>query len=108
MFKWLKKHGGIAAMEKCNAEKSKKIYDYLDSQDFYTSKVDKQYRSRMNIVFKLPTEELDSKFVSEAAKNNLIGLKGHRIVGGIRASIYNAMPMEGVDKLIDFMKSFSE
>lgn len=108
VFKWIKKHGGIAAMEKRNAEKAKKIYDYLDSQDFYLSRVNQQYRSRMNIIFNLPTEELDAKFVFAAAKNNLIGLKGHRIVGGIRASIYNAMPIEGVEKLIEFMRYFEK
>lgn len=106
VFQWLKKQGGLKVIAEKNAEKSKKLYDYLDSQDFYRNQVDKRYRSRMNVVFHLPTPELDAEFVKEAAKNHLIGLKGHQILGGIRASIYNAMPIEGVDALIAFMKEF--
>jgi len=107
VFKWLKKQGGITEIEKRNAEKAKRIYDYLDSQDFYITRVEKPYRSRMNIVFKLPSEVLDEEFAKEAAQHHLIGLKGHRFLGGIRASIYNAMPIEGVEQLIGFMKEFA-
>jgi phosphoserine aminotransferase len=106
VFQWLKKQGGLTAMAQKNAEKSEKLYRYLDSQDFYQNNVDKNCRSRMNVVFKLPTPELDAAFVKVAAENHLYGLKGHKILGGIRASIYNAMPIEGVDQLISFMKSF--
>lgn len=106
VFQWLKRQGGLESMAKKNAEKSEKLYAYLDSQDFYKNNVDKNARSRMNVIFKLPTPELDAEFVKIAAQNNLFGLKGHKILGGIRASIYNAMPMEGVDRLIAFMKSF--
>lgn len=106
VFQWLKKQGGLKVMLKKNTEKSRKIYDYLDSQDFYKNKVDKKYRSRMNVIFHLPTAELDAQFVKFAAENNLIGLKGHKILGGIRASMYNAMPIAGVDRLIELMKVF--
>ena len=108
VFQWLKRHGGLTAMAQKNTEKSEKLYTYLDSQDFYKNTVAKNSRSRMNVVFHLPTPELDAAFVKSAAENNLIGLKGHKIAGGIRASIYNAMPMEGVLQLIDFMKTFSQ
>ena len=103
---WLKENGGIAAMEKVNNEKAKLLYDFLDDSSFYGSPVAKADRSRMNVVFRTPNEELDAKFVSEATKAGLTQLKGHRLVGGCRASIYNAMPVEGVQALIDFMKKF--
>lgn len=108
VFQWLKKQGGLTAVAERNAEKSQKLYDYLDSQHFYQNPVSKKYRSRMNVIFKLPTPELDTAFIQFAAENNLIGLKGHRILGGIRASIYNAMPMEGVLQLIACMKTFAQ
>ena len=79
----------------------------MDSQDFYQNNVDKQYRSKMNVIFHLPTPELDAEFVRKAQENHLFGLKGHKILGGIRVSMYNAMPMEGVNQLIEFMKYFS-
>ncbi len=106
VFQWLKKQGGLDAMAQKNAEKSEKLYNYLDSQDFYKNNVDKKFRSRMNVVFNLPTPALEAEFVNAANKAGLIGLKGHSIGGGIRASIYNAMPIEGVDRLISFMQSF--
>ena len=103
---WLKEHGGIAAMEKVNDAKAKLLYDFLDDSAFYASPVAKADRSRMNVVFRTPNADLDAKFVSEATAAGLTQLKGHRLVGGCRASIYNAMPIEGVQALIDFMKKF--
>ena len=103
---WLKENGGIAAMEKHNDAKAKMLYDFLDESSFYASPVAKADRSRMNVVFRTPSDELDAKFVSEATAAGLTQLKGHRLVGGCRASIYNAMPVEGVQALIDFMKKF--
>ena len=103
---WLKEHGGIAAMEKVNDAKAKLLYDFLDESSFYASPVAKADRSRMNVVFRTPNADLDAKFVSEATAAGLTQLKGHRLVGGCRASIYNAMPVEGVQALIDFMKKF--
>lgn len=106
VFQWLKKQGGLKAIAEKNAQKAQELYHYLDSQDFYKNNVDKKCRSRMNVIFKLPTPELDAEFLKFAAENNLIGLKGHKILGGIRASIYNAMPQEGVLKLIEVMQRF--
>ena len=103
---WLKENGGIAAMEKHNNEKAAMLYNFLDESSFYSSPVAKGDRSRMNVVFRTPSDELDAKFVSEATACGLTQLKGHRLVGGCRASIYNAMPVEGVQALIDFMKKF--
>ena len=103
---WLKELGGVAAIEKINNEKAKYLYDFLDTSDFYKTPVAKADRSRMNVVFRTPSEELDAAFVAEAKKNGLTDLKGHRLVGGCRASIYNAMPMEGVQALVEFMKKF--
>ena len=107
VFQWLKRQGGLSAIAQKNAEKSEKLYQYLDSQSFYKNTVEKNSRSRMNVVFYLPTAELDAAFVKAAEEVGLIGLQGHKISGGIRASIYNAMPMDGVIRLIDFMKEFS-
>ncbi len=102
------KHGGLAAMQRKNEEKAKILYDALDTSDgFYQGHADRSARSLMNVTFRLPTEELEKKFASEASKNGLDGLKGHRSVGGIRASIYNAFPQEGVEKLIEFMNDFA-
>lgn len=106
VFRWLKQLGGVPAMEKMNKEKAALLYDFIDNSSFYTSKVDRKYRSLMNVPFVAPSEELNAKFVAEATKNGLVSLKGHRLVGGMRASIYNAMPIEGVKALIDFMKKF--
>jgi phosphoserine aminotransferase len=108
VLRWLLDNGGVAEMEKVNNAKAKLIYDILDSSSFYKGSVDKGSRSKMNIPFKLPTEELDNEFVSAASKKGFIGLKGHRAVGGIRASMYNALPLEGVQKLADFMKEFEK
>ncbi len=104
---WLKDQGGIAAVETINKEKAKTLYDAIDSSDgFYRGHADKNARSLMNVTFTLPTEEFETQFATEASANGLDGLKGHRSVGGIRASIYNAFPREGVFALVDFMKCF--
>ena len=105
-MKWLKKQGGVAAIEKVNIEKSNLLYALLDESAFYRPKAAPASRSRMNVTFTTPSPELDAKFVKEAASHGLVSLKGHRLTGGIRASIYNAMPMEGVRALADFMKKF--
>ena len=103
---WIKKLGGINVIEEINNIKSEALYELLDSSSFYRNPVQPDSRSKMNIVFRLPNEELEDKFVKEAAKLGMTGLKGHRSVGGIRASIYNAMPLAGVEALIDFMNDF--
>ena len=106
VFRWLKAMGGVPVMQKINEEKAKLLYDFIDNSSFYKNKVAVKDRSIMNVPFITPNEELDAKFVSEATKNGLVSLKGHRLAGGMRASIYNAMPIEGVKALIDFMKKF--
>ncbi len=106
VFKWIKSLGGVPAIQKINEEKAKLLYDFIDNSSFYTNNVNKKDRSLMNVPFVAPTEELNAKFVAEATANGLVSLKGHRLVGGMRASIYNAMPIEGVKALIDFMKKF--
>ncbi len=103
---WLKEKGGVAAIEKINNEKAACLYKFLDESEFFRSPVAVKDRSRMNVVFRTPSDELDAKFVQEARENGLTDLKGHRLVGGCRASIYNAMPMEGVQALVEFMKKF--
>ena len=108
VLKWLEGVGGVTEMEKINNAKAKLIYDILDSSTFYKGSVDKGSRSKMNIPFKLPTEELDNEFVAQASKRGFIGLKGHRAVGGIRVSMYNALSLEGAQKLADFMKEFEK
>ena len=105
-FKWIKAQGGVAALEARNIEKAKLLYDYLDESKLLTGTAQKRDRSRMNVTFVTGDAALDAKFVKEAAAQGLVNLKGHRIVGGMRASIYNAMPVEGVQKLVDFMKQF--
>ena len=105
-MKWLKKQGGVAAIEKVNIEKSDLLYALLDESAFYRPKAAPASRSRMNVTFTTPSPELDARFVKEAAAQGLVSLKGHRLTGGIRASIYNAMTMEGVRALADFMKKF--
>lgn len=107
VFRHLKKLGGVAAMQKYNEEKAAILYDYIDGQDFYKAPVAKEDRSMMNVPFVSPSDELNAKFVKEATANGLVTLKGHRLVGGMRASIYNAMPIEGVKKLVEFMKKFA-
>ncbi|MBQ9485919.1 MAG: 3-phosphoserine/phosphohydroxythreonine transaminase [Clostridia bacterium] len=106
VFRHLKKLGGVAAIQKINEEKAAILYDFIDNSSFYTNSVDKKYRSLMNVPFVAPNEELNAKFVAEATKAGLVSLKGHRLVGGMRASIYNAMPIEGVKALVEFMKKF--
>ena len=104
---WVLEQGGINAIEKINDQKAAALYEGIDSSDgFYRSPVRKDSRSRMNVVFRLPSEELEAKFVKEAIAAGMIGLKGHRSVGGIRASIYNAMTMEGIEHLLKFMADF--
>ena len=106
---WIKEIGGIEAIEKINNAKASALYAAIDGSDgYYRNPVQKDSRSRMNVVFRLPNEELEAKFVKEAKAAGMIGLKGHRSVGGIRASLYNAVPMEGVEKLVNFMNDFKK
>jgi phosphoserine aminotransferase len=105
-FKWLLDRGGLAAIEKVNIRKAERLYGYLDSQDFYSNPIVKEDRSRMNVPFRLRDDTLDAKFLEEAEARGLSQLKGHRSVGGMRASIYNAMPLEGVEALVAFMEEF--
>lgn len=108
VFEWLKEQGGVEGIAKRNREKAKLIYDYLDQSSIFKGTVEPKDRSLMNIPFVLPTEELNKAFIEGAAKQGLVNLKGHRSVGGMRASIYNAMPEEGVKALVDFMQEFEE
>jgi len=108
VFDWIKQKGGFGAVEKLNKEKAKVLYDYLDESKLFSSPVKKENRSLMNVPFVTGKPELDAKFVEEAASCGLKTLKGHRTVGGMRASIYNAMPIEGVKKLVEFMKEFEK
>lgn len=106
VLKWLKNLGGIDAIEKINNDKAALLYDLIDGSDFYRGHAQKKSRSMMNIAFNLPNPELEARFIAEAAALDFDGLKGHRSVGGCRASIYNAFPAEGVARLVDFMKEF--
>ena len=106
VFKWLKKNGGLAAMKEKNEKKAAILYNYLDESRLFHGTVEKKDRSLMNVPFVTGDKELDAKFVKEAEAAGLVNLKGHRTVGGMRASIYNAMPEEGVVKLVEFMKKF--
>jgi len=106
VFQWLKKKGGLAGMEKINIAKAGLLYELLDADGFYRSPVARDDRSRMNVPFTLRDAALDEEFLKEAAKTGLIQLKGHRSVGGMRASIYNAMPVEGVQALVEYMREF--
>ena len=103
---WLIKQGGLAAIEKRNARKADKLYAEIDRTGFYRGHASKDSRSRMNVTFRLPSEDLEKKFIKDATAAGLDGLKGHRSVGGLRASIYNAFPEEGVDALVQFMSEF--
>ena len=105
-FKWLLDRGGLKGIEKANIAKAKLLYDYIDGQDFYSNPIVKEDRSRMNVPFTLRDDRLDAKFLEESEARGLSQLKGHRSVGGMRASIYNAMPMEGVEALVEFMEEF--
>jgi phosphoserine aminotransferase len=107
VFQWLKREGGMAVIGARNAAKAKLLYDYIDASGFYSNPIDKPARSRMNVPFVLADAGLDAAFLAESAAAGLLALKGHRIVGGMRASIYNAMPLEGVQALVDFMRDFA-
>ena len=108
VFKWLKKQGGLAAMKEKNEKKAKLLYDFLDQSKLFKGTVEPKDRSLMNVPFVTGDKELDAKFVKEAKEAGFENLKGHRTVGGMRASIYNAMPYEGVEALVEFMKKFEE
>ncbi len=109
VMKWLEETvGGLAAMEKINREKAGLLYDFMDTTGFYNATADKDSRSLMNVTFRLPDEKLEKQFIKKATDEGMGGLKGHRSVGGCRASIYNAMPIEGVKALVDFMKLFEQ
>jgi phosphoserine aminotransferase len=106
---WVKSIGGLDQIAKWNEEKGKLLYGAIDKMaDFYRSPVEKESRSYMNVVFRLPSEALEEKFVAEAKKANMVGLKGHRSVGGIRASIYNAVTVDNIKTLVSFMESFAK
>ncbi len=108
VLEWIKSMGGIAALQKINEEKAAILYDFLDSSKLFKGTVVKEDRSLMNVPFVTGDDELDAKFVKEAKEAGLVNLKGHRTVGGMRASIYNAMPIEGVKALVEFMKKFEQ
>ena len=106
VLKWLQAQGGVAGIERRNIEKATLLYDTIDRTGFYSNRIDKRDRSRMNVPFSLADSKLDDTFLKEAGQHGLVQLKGHRLVGGMRASIYNAMPVEGVRALVDFMNDF--
>ena len=108
VFKWVQSQGGLAAMAELNAAKARLLYDYIDASDFFRGTVQPDSRSLMNVCFRAPTEELENKFIAEATKRGLDGLKGHRSAGGMRASIYNACPRAAVEALVAFMKEFEQ
>jgi phosphoserine aminotransferase len=107
VFRWLVENGGLAAAEQRNIAKAKLLYDFIDSSEFYLNPVNKADRSRMNVPFRLAEPALDADFLAGAAKHDLVELKGHRSVGGMRASLYNAMPIEGVQALVNYMSEFA-
>jgi phosphoserine aminotransferase len=108
VFKWLKQQGGLAAIEQKNIQKAKLLYDFLDSSRFFHNPVRAEDRSRMNVPFTLKDSSLDETFLKGATERGMVQLKGHRSVGGMRASIYNAMPLEGVQALVAYMKDFEQ
>ena len=108
MCDWLEQQGGAAGMEKINVKKAQMLYDVLDASKLFTVSAEKGSRSFMNVTFRSPSDEMDAKFVAESVKAGFTNLKGHRSVGGMRASIYNAMPMEGVEKLCEFIQKFEK
>lgn len=108
VLEWIKELGGLDAMKEMNEKKAKVLYDYLDSSDMFKGTVVPEDRSLMNVPFVTGDKDLDAKFVKEATEAGFVNIKGHRTVGGMRASIYNAMPIEGVEKLVEFMKKFEE
>jgi phosphoserine aminotransferase len=107
VFQWLLENGGLPAAEERNIAKAKLLYDFIDSSDFYVSPVEKADRSRMNVPFRLADSALEADFLAGAAEHEMVELKGHRSVGGVRASLYNAMPIEGVQRLVDYMAEFA-
>jgi phosphoserine aminotransferase len=107
VFQWLKRQGGVAAMEARNIEKARLLYDYIDGSGFYVNRVEKSCRSRMNAPFFLPDDALNDAFLAGARERGLLQLKGHKSLGGMRASIYNAMPLAGVQALVDYMREFA-
>jgi phosphoserine aminotransferase len=107
VFKWLKQLGGLAQIERRNIAKARLLYEAIDAGRFYDNPVDKADRSRMNVPFRLPDERLDAPFLKGAEERGMVQLKGHRAVGGMRASIYNAMPLEGVEQLAAYMREFA-
>lgn len=108
MFKWIKSQGGVGELYKANLQKSNKLYNYIDGTQFYKCAIDDRSRSIMNVCFSIEREELEPVFIEQAEKAGLLSLKGHKTVGGLRASLYNAMPIAGVDALIEFMEQFSK
>ena len=106
VFQWIRDQGGVPALEKINIEKANLLYNFLDESRLFRGTAEKRDRSRMNVTFVTGDPEKDAQFVKEAAARGLVNVKGHRIVGGMRASIYNAMPIEGVQALVSFMKEF--
>ena len=108
MLRWLKAQGGLEGIARVNDRKADLLYGAIDGSDFYRGTARKDSRSKMNVCFRLPSEELEKRFVSEAKKEGLEALKGHRSVGGIRASIYNACPPASVEALVDFMRAFEQ
>lgn len=108
MFQWLQAEGGLEVIQQKNREKAALLYDYIDTSAFYQCKIEKTCRSIMNVCFSLPTVELETAFVTQAAQAGLYALKGHRLVGGVRASLYNAMPKAGVEALLNFMTDFAK
>jgi phosphoserine aminotransferase len=108
VFKWIKAQGGLAAMAEINASKARLLYEYLDASDFFRATAQPGSRSLMNVCFRAPTEDLESRFIAEATRRGLDGLKGHRSAGGMRASIYNACPRAAIEALVAFMKEFEQ
>ncbi len=108
VLEWIKSIGGLEKMKERNVKKANILYDYIDGSKMFTATAQKEYRSMMNVTFVTESEELNKKFVSEAEKAGFVNLKGHRSVGGMRASIYNAMPVEGIEKLVEFMAEFEK
>ncbi len=107
MFKWIKNQGGVVKLHENNLLKANKLYEYIDNSDFYYCKVEKSSRSLMNVCFNMFNEEFTQDFLTQSSQRGLLALKGHRVVRGLRASLYNAMPLSGVDALIDFMRDFA-
>ena len=108
VFKWLKSLGGVEEIAKINIRKAQKLYDCIDESNFYSNNIKKENRSIMNVPFLLANEDLNDKFLEQSKGAGLLALKGHRSVGGMRASIYNGLPEEGVDSLVDFMDLFAK